>query len=155
MVSRMIGCAGFFFLYGFFMMKKPRSHWMLRTGETIVGVYLIAATYAIVESKDDREAFLSLVPGGKYSLYVYILLLATCAICYLPGLFVRDVTFALILLQLVNLIFIDSNIDYWTQKEMDYWNQMRMISDDACILLGSLMFVMCTKSPQYEKAKVE
>lgn len=151
MVHRIFGCAGFFVLYGFFMMKKPRSRWMLRTGETLVGFHLLAATYAMIESDVDREAFLALVPGGKVAMYVYILLMATCALCYLPGLFVRDMTFALVLLQIVNLVFVDTSFEYWESKKMDYWNQVRIVCDDVCLLLGALMFVLCTRSPNYEK----
>ena len=146
MAHRMMGVAGFVLMYAYFQMPKPRSPSIRRIGETFIGLYLGCAAYSTMESPDDRAAFLKLVPFGNVSLYIYVLLLAACALCYMPGMFVYDVTFAMILLIPLHTILVDCNIPYWTQRRgMDFWNQIRLISDNFAIILGSLMYVTCIK----------
>lgn len=146
MSHRMLGVAGFVLLYGYFTMPKPRSQSLRRSGETLVGLYLLCAAYTQMESPDDKAAFLALVPFGTVSLYIYVLLLATSALCYLPGMFVYDVTQVLILLIPTVTIVVDCNLGYWTKRRgMHFWNQIRLIADSLAVTLGAIFYVACTK----------
>ncbi len=152
MSTRLLGVAGMIMLYAFFTMPKPRSPQIRRIGETLVGLYLMCLTYTLVESPEDRKAFMDVVPGGESSLYVMATLLACCALCYLPGLFVHDVSQALILLLPLYTLFIDCNFHYWTKRRgMDYWNQVRLVADNMCVALGTIMYVSCTKKHIHAK----
>ena len=146
MSHRMLGVAGYVILYAYFTMPKPRSASLRRIGETLVGLYLICATYSLMESPEDKAAFLKLVPFGNVSLYLYALLLGTSALCYVPGMFVYDVTQALILILPLSTLFVDCNIDYWTNKRgMDFWNQIRLLADNFAIVMGKQTILVSCK----------
>ena len=150
MVHRMVGVAGFFLFYAYFSSSKPRSPQLRRMAEIIVAIYLMCAMYMSIESPDDRMAFSKLVPGGSYALYIYALMMGVCMLCYLPGMYVHDVTQALVIVVALSTIFVDSNIKFWTRKKgMDFWNQIRLISDNLAIITGLLIYLTCTKKQTY------
>ena len=145
MAVRGIGVAGFTLLYAFYSMRKPRSQPLRRLAETLIGLYLGTALYSMLESPEDREAFLNLVPGSSVTLYIYALFLGTACLCYLPGLYVYDVTQALLPVLCISTIFVDCNMHYWTVKRgVDYWNQVRLLGDSVCIIMGVLMMLTCS-----------
>ena len=145
MAIRGVGVAGFMLLYAFYSVPKPRSQPLRRMAEILIGLYLGATLYSTLESPEEREAFLHLVPGSSISLYVFALFIGTAFLCYLPGLFVYDVTMALLPVMLINTIFVDCNIHYWTTKRgIDFWNQIRLTSDNIAILMGVIMMLVCS-----------
>ena len=146
MSHRILGVAGYVVLYAYFTMPKPRTPHLRRIGETLVGLYLVCATYSLMESPEDKTAFLKLVPFGTASLYVYVLLLGVCALCYIPGMFVFDITQILLVILPLSTMFVDCNVDYWTRmRGMDFWNQVRVIADNMAIVVGALMYVSCSQ----------
>ena len=156
MASRLVGMSGMILLYAFFTMPKPRSHQLRRIGEIFFGVYLVALTYMLVESPEDRKAFVTHMPGGEITLYVYVIILATSALCYLPGLFVHDVTQACVILIFVSTILIDCDINYWVNRRgLDYWNHIRLLVDNFFIVISLIMYLSCTKKRLPEEEKVE
>lgn len=145
MTLRCMGVAGFTILYAFYSMRKPRSQPLRRLAESIIGIYLIAIIYSSIESPEDRTAFVNLVPGGNFTLYVYALILAGAAMCYLPGMFVYDVSLFLLPALAVSCVFIDCNVHYWTYRRgLDFWNQIRLMADSIFIVMGVAMILSCS-----------
>ena len=150
MVHRHIGAAAIFLLYAFFNAPKPRNQQLRRMAEILLGIYTVCAVYTLVESPEDKDAFLKLVPGGMVVFYVYALLFCVAALCYLPGYFVYDAMQVFVILLTLSTVFVDCNFQYWTRKRgMDYWNQIRLVSDNCCIVFGLLMYLSCTKKTVY------
>lgn len=105
-----------------------------------------------MESPEDRAAFKVHFVGGDYSLYVFAILFATVALCLLPGLFVHDAAQLLLLILVVYTAVVDCDMSYWTRKRgMDFWNQVRLIADHCCIVLGAIMIITCTLKKIYTK----
>jgi len=103
-------------------------------------------TYGFLQIPEDREAFLKLVPFGYVMLFVYGTLLGTVGLCYIPGLFVYDVTIGLVVLLSMSTIGIDMQVWYWTQRRgLHFWNQMRLIIDNLTIVAGALMYLTCAE----------
>lgn len=152
----MIGVAGYFLLYAFFTASKPRPRWLKRTGELLIGIYALAATYTVLQSAEDKEAFLKLVPGSQPMLFVYTTLLAAIGLCCLPGQFVYDVMQALFVILLFSTLLVDARISYWVQRRgIDYWNQLRMLSDNFAIIAGATMYLACSKKIFIEPEKLD
>ena len=152
MANRLIGVAGYMLLYAFFASPKPRQPSVRKIGEILVGIYLVAAAYIAVESPEDKTAFLKLVPGAEVSLYIYVMIICACALCYLPGNFVHDVSFALIIAVSMHTAFVDLSLQYWTRKRgMEFWAQTRLIADNCFIILGAMMYMSCTKKKIYKE----
>lgn len=146
MSSRLVGTAGIIMLYAFFTMPKPRSQQLRRIGETLIGLWLVSITYALVESREDRSAFTTFMPFGEATLYVWAVVYGVCALCYIPGMFVHDVTQVLVVMLWISTMVIDCRIHYWTSRwGMDLWNQIRLLSDNITIILGLAMYLSCTK----------
>ena len=116
MASRIVGVAGIVLLYSYFTSERPRNPQLKRFGETIFGIYVMGFTYGLVESPEDRNAFMAHIPGGEYSLYVFAVLLATAALCLLPGLFVHDAAQILLLLLTVYTAVIDCDLRYCVRQ---------------------------------------
>ena len=151
MAHGLIGVAGCFIFYYFFNSPKPRNQQMRRMAELLLGIYTVVAVWSLAESPADKEAFLALFPGGMPVYYTYVLLYCVIAMCYLPGYFFYDVSQVFVVLLILKLTFVDCNIRYWTKRKgMDFWNQIRMISDTVCIILGLLMYMTCTKKKLYD-----
>ena len=143
MSHRMIGVAGFYLLFAFFQSSKPRHKPLRFIGHIVVGIYILAAAYIVLQSPEDKESFLRFVPGSRPVLFVYGTLLATVGLCYLPGQFVYDVTLALIVLVTASTAFVDTRFSYWTTRRgIDYWNQMRLVTDNIMIVVGAVMYVL-------------
>ena len=82
-------------------------------------------------------------------MYIWALIFGTCALCYLPGLFVHDVSHVLVVVLTISTAMVDTRIHYWTKRwGMDMWNQIRVLSDHITIILGLVMYLSCTKKPQ-------
>ena len=146
MSARLVGMAGMILLYAYFTMPKPRSYQLRRIGEIFFGIYLICTTYMMVESPEDRKAFITHMPGGEITLYMYAIILACSALCYLPGLFVHDVTQACVILIFASTTLIDCDINYWVNRRgLDYWNHMRLLIDNAFIVVSLAMYLSSTK----------
>lgn len=157
MVHRMIGIAGFILFYAYFNMRaREKNPQLLRVGQILVGIYLVCAMYISVESPEDKESFVKLVPGGLYALYVYALIVGVSALCYLPGLYVHDVSQGLIIVLSLTTIFIDSDLNYWTKKRgLDFWNQIRILGDNITVIVGLIMYLTCTRKPTYGEPQQE
>jgi len=146
MSTRLIGVAGNFLLYTYFVSRKPQSRLLRRSGECLIGLSVVLSTYSFLAVAEDREAFLKLVPLGYVMLFVYGTLLGTIGLCYIPGLFVYDVTIGLAVLLSASTVGVDMRVWYWTQRRgIHYWNQMRLIIDNLTIIVGALLYLTCAK----------
>ena len=146
MSSRLLGVAGNFLLYTYFISRKPQPHLLRRIGECAVGISVMLSTYSVLIVAEDREAFLKLIPFGHVMLFVYGTLLGTVGLCYIPGLFVYDLTIALVVLLSASTVGVDMRMWYWTQRRgLHYWNQMRLIIDNLAIVAGALLYLTCTE----------
>jgi ABC-type multidrug transport system fused ATPase/permease subunit len=146
MANRMVGVAGFFLLFAYFVSQKPKPKLLRRLGELLVSVHLLVATYSILQTAEDREAFLKLVPGSQPMLFVFATLLVSIGLCYLPGLFVYDVTQVLIVVLSLMTVIIDMRMSYWTERRgLDYWNQLRLLLDNVAIIAGCVMYLSCSR----------
>jgi len=167
MSTRLLGVAGSFLLYAYFVSRKSQSRLLRRSGECLVGLSVMLSTYSCLLVAEDREAFLKLVPFGHVMLFVYGTLLGTIGLCYVPGLFVYDVTIGLVILLFASTAGIDMRMWYWTQRRgLHYWNQMRLIIDNVTIIIGALLYLTCAdrelpplpveeETPQVEESKAE
>ena len=143
MSSRLLGVAGYFLLYAGFESRQRAPRSVRRLGECLVGVSVMMSTYAVLVVPEDREAFLKLVPLSYVMLFVYGTILGTVGLCYVPGLFVYDVTVGLALLLTASTVAVDMRVWYWTQRRgIHYWNQMRMIIDNVTIITGALLYLL-------------
>jgi len=146
MSTRLIGVAGNFLLYTYFISQKPQSHLLRRSGECLVGLSVMLSTYSFLVVAEDREAFLKLIPLGYVMLFVYGTVLGTIGLCYIPGLFVYDVTIGLAVLLSASTVGVDMRVWYWTQRRgLHYWNQMRLIIDNLTIIIGALLYLTCAE----------
>lgn len=146
MSTRLLGVAGNFLLYTYFISRKPQRQLLRRIGEFLVGFSVIFSTYSVLTIAEDRDAFLKLIPFSHVMLFVYGTILGTVGLCYIPGLFVYDVTIGLAVLLMASTVGIDMRIWYWTQyRGIHYWNQMRLIIDNLTIIAGALLYLTCAK----------
>jgi hypothetical protein len=153
MAIRHVGCAGIFVLFSYFC-EEIKSKQLRKTGETVVGIFLMAYLYIINNSYEDKQTFLMHIPGGDWSRYFITLVLACGAISFFSGYFLRDVSMSLAIVMAILTIVIDCDIRHWVDKRgMLYWNQVRVITDDLCIILGFCLFI--TKGDNKVKVKVE
>ncbi|XP_061179134.1 transmembrane protein 101-like [Saccostrea echinata] len=140
--SRHIGCVGMFLLFSSLFENLP-SKQLQKLGETVVGIFLMAYVYILNNSTEDRRAFLSHIPGGDWTRYFITLALAAGAISFFSGHFLRDMSITVICVFGILTIFVDCDINFWVEtKGMLFWNQVRLIIDDLCILLGFAMIVV-------------
>jgi len=146
MSIRMVGVAGFFLIYAHFMSPKPRSKMLRRIGEILVGIYALIAMYSVLQISEDREGFFKMIPFPQTTLFVYATLLGGVGLCYLPGLFVYDVTVLLVILVTLITAAVDCQMSYWTKRRgMDYWNQVRLVTDNVSIACGCLLYLSCSR----------
>jgi len=167
MSTRLLGVAGNFLLYTYFVSRNPRPHSLRRIGECLVGISVMLSTYSVLVVLEDREAFLKLIPFGHVMLFVYGTIFGTVGLCYIPGLFVYDVTIGLVILLSASTIGVDMRMWYWTQRRgLHYWNQIRLIIDNLTIIAGALMYLTCAErdlpplpmeeeTPQAEESQAE
>lgn len=142
MASRHIGCVGIFLLFSSIFENLP-SKQLQKLGETVIGLFLMAFVYILNDSVEDKKAFLSHVPGGDWSRYFFTLVLAAGAISFFSGHFLRDMSISVIVMFGILTILVDCDINYWVEgNRMLFWNQVRIIIDDLCILLGFAMIVV-------------
>ena len=140
--SRHVGCVGIFLLFSSVFENLP-SKQLQKLGETVVGVFLMAFVYILNNIPEDRQAFLSHVPGGDWSRYFFTLVLTAGAISFFSGHFLRDMSISVIITFGILTILVDCDIHFWVEtKGMLFWNQVRLIIDDLCILLGFSMIVV-------------
>jgi len=146
MSTRLLGVAGNFLLYAYFTSPKPQPRLLRRIGECLVGFSVMFSTYSVLTIAEDREAFLKLIPFSHVMLFVYGTILGTVGLCYIPGLFVYDVTIGLVLLLLASTVGVDMRMWYWTQRRgIHYWNQIRLIIDSLAMIAGALLYLTCAK----------
>jgi len=146
MSTRLLGVAGNFLLYTYFVSQKPRPSLLRRVGECLVGLSVLSATYSVLVVAEDRDAFLALIPFSRVMLFVYGSILGTVALCYIPGLFVYDVTFVLAALLSSSTIGVDLRMWYWTERRgIHYWNQVRLVVDNLVLVAGALMYLTCAE----------
>ena len=142
MSTRLLGVAGSFLLYTYFISRKPQPRLLRRVGECMVGLSVILSTYSVLQVTEDRDAFLKLVPFSHVTLFIYGTVLGTIGLCYIPGLFVYDVTIGLAVLLSATTVGVDMRVSYWTQRRgLHYWNQMRLIIDNLTIIAGTLLYL--------------
>lgn len=136
MSVRLIGCAGIYVLFSYFQ-EQVKSRQLRKLGETLVGIFLIAYVYIINNTYEDKRAFLMHIPGGNWIRYFITLALACGAISFFSGYFLRDVSISLAIVFAILTVAVDCDIQYWVNKRgMFYWNQVRVIADDLCIIIG-------------------
>lgn len=141
MAIRQVGCAGVFVLFSYFN-DNAKSKQLRKIGETIIGIFLMAYVYMINTTYEDEQAFLTHLPGDDWSRYFITLILACGSISFFSGYFLRDVSASLAVVMAILTIVIDCDIRYWVDKRgMYYWNQVRVVTDDLCIILGLCLFV--------------
>jgi len=117
-----------------------------RVGEFLVGCSVMFGTYSILQVAEDREAFLKLVPFGHVMLFIYGTALGTVGLCYIPGLFVYDLTFGLAVLLSTSTLGVDMRMWYWTgRRGLHYWNQVRLIVDNLAMIAGALLYLTCAE----------
>lgn len=141
MSVRLVGCAGVLVLFSYFQ-EQVKSRQLRKLGETLVGIFLIAYVYIINNTYEDKRAFLMHIPGGDWSRYFITLVLACGAISFFSGYFLRDVSISLAIVFAILTVAIDCDIQYWVNKRgMLYWNQVRVIADDLCIIIGFCLLI--------------
>jgi len=146
MSTRLLGVAGNFLLFAYFVSRSHESRWLQRAGECLVGLSVLLSTYSILLVAEDREAFLKLIPFSRVVLFIYGILLGTVGFCYVPGLFVYDVTFGLVALLSMSTVGVDMRMWYWTQRRgLHYWNQMRLVIDNMTIIVGAVLYLICAQ----------
>ncbi|XP_060083499.1 transmembrane protein 101-like [Ylistrum balloti] len=139
---RHIGCAGMFILYSHLQDRKWTTH-LRRIGEITVGLYLLGITYVLNNSAEDKRAFLSHVVGGDWSRYFYTLIIACAALSFFSGYFLRDMSISVIILLTLATVFVDCDLTFWVDRRgMHYWNQIRIVLDDICLILGFSMLTV-------------
>ncbi|XP_021353061.1 transmembrane protein 101-like [Mizuhopecten yessoensis] len=142
MSIRHLGCSGMFILYSH-LQDKSGSSQLRRLGEIIVGLYLIGITYILNNSAEDKRAFLSHIVGGDWSRYFYTLILACAALSFFSGYFLRDMSVSMIILLTLSTLFVDCDFTFWTNRRgMHLWNQIRIVLDDICLILGFTMLTV-------------
>lgn len=133
---------GIFLIFSSIFENLP-SKQLQKLGETVTGIFLMAFVYILNNSNEDKRAFLSHVPGGDWSRYFSTLVLAAGAISFFSGHFIRDVSISVIGVFGILTILVDCDINFWVEmRKMLFWNQVRLIIDDLCILLGFAMIVV-------------
>ena len=152
---RLLGVSSIYFMFAAKVSKESSSSQFSKFGQTVLGAYLLLSTYLLVNSSEDKTAFIKHVPGGEVALYVYILLLASSAISFFGGMFVYDMIQPVIVMLIISTSFIDSDINYWNRKRgVDFWIQIRLIMDNVSIILG-LLFYLLTQKRDVPKSHVE
>lgn len=141
----MIGVAGFFLLFAYFSDSKSLKL-LKRIGEITVGVSLLMSTYTVLQSPEDKEAFLKFVPGLHGTLFIYATLLAAIALCFIPGQYVYDLTVVLLIILSFSTCLIDTRLNYWTKSRgLHYWNQIRLLTDNCTLIIGSVLYLSYSK----------
>ncbi|KAK3101102.1 hypothetical protein FSP39_000947, partial [Pinctada imbricata] len=136
------GCAAMFILLSSLHDPKQSKH-LRKIAETLTGFFLIAYTYMLNNSPEDRRALLAHIPGDDWSRYVVTLILAAGAVCFFSGHFLRDISISLVVVFAILTLFVDCDIDYWVKsKHMHIWNQIRIIIDNICIIIGLSVVIM-------------
>lgn len=144
-MQRMIGVAGYFLLFAYFSDSKSLKL-LKRIGEITVGVSLLMSTYTVLQSPEDKEAFLKFVPGLHGSLFIYATLLAAIAFCFIPGQYVYDLTIVLLIILISSTCLIDTRLNYWTKSRgLHYWNQIRLLTDNCTLIIGAVLYLSNSK----------
>lgn len=141
MSIRLIGCVGTFLLFSHFF-DQVKSKQLRKLGETVLGIFLTAYVYSVNTIYEEKRAFLMHIPGGDWSRYFLTLVLACGAVSFFSGYFLRDVCISLAFVLAIITLMIDCDVRYWVDKRgMFFWNQIRIITDDLCIILGFCMYI--------------
>jgi hypothetical protein len=136
MVVRIGGTAGMYLIFGYLTDLQTKSTQLRRAGETIIGIYLICLNYMLINFEEDYDAFVYHVIGGEVILYIVAAVLIGCGIAFLMGKYIRDVSAICAITLIFLTLFTDVDTRYWQIKGVDFWNQLRMITDDLCIICG-------------------
>ena len=149
----MIGVAGCYLLYSSLTSYNASSKKIRRLGEILIGFYALASCYAVLQITEDREAFMKMIPFPKPVLFLYATLLGSVGLCYLPSLFIYDITVLLVVLVTFSTAVIDCRMTYWTKRRgLDYWNQFRLAADNLSIICGALLYLSSTRKIFVESA---
>ncbi|CAL8305999.1 unnamed protein product [Boreogadus saida] len=114
--------------------QKHRTRSLQSTGQVFIGVYLICMVYSLQNSKEDRQVFLSHIPGGEVTLMLMVLLFGVLALAFLSGWYVRLAAQVLATVLPLVILFIDGNMGYWHHtRKVEFWNQMKLIGHNVGI----------------------
>lgn len=83
-----------------------------------------------------RSAVLSHVMGGDWGRYLFTVAILACALSFLSGYFLRDMSLCATLTIMTLTILVDSDFNFWTRKGVHFWNQVRMVGDNLCICIS-------------------
>lgn len=146
MAGRTVGVAGVMMLYAFFTMPKPRDQQLRRIGEILLTIFFAASAYILCNSPEDKTAVMHHFIFGEYMVYIFAIIFAISAFSYCTAMFTFEISQLVIIILIIYTTFIDFNISWWTERRgLDYWNQMRLLCDHACIVLGLSMVILCCK----------
>ncbi|KAJ3607576.1 hypothetical protein NHX12_024627 [Muraenolepis orangiensis] len=115
--------------------QKHRTRSLQSTGQVFIGVYLICMVYSLQHSREDRQAYLSHIPGGELTLTLMVVLYGSLALAFLSGWYVRQAAQVLAIVLPLVVLFIDGNIGYWHHtRKVEFWNQMKLIGHNVGIV---------------------
>lgn len=138
--GRMIASGGVYLFYADLVSRSP-SRQLRKLSETLIGIYLVCFAYALLNSKEDKAAFIRIVPMGEALLYILTAIIGFCCICFLSGKYIKDGALALAIVATLYTAVIDGNLPYWTKrKNLDYWVQIRLIQEHVCLVLGCVLY---------------
>ncbi|ESN94143.1 hypothetical protein HELRODRAFT_180314 [Helobdella robusta] len=154
MVHGLIGAASALLMFSFFSFDKPRPQKLWKFTGILMAFYSATQCYILLRSAEDKTAFTQFVPYTNTSLFIYMLLHGTVALCLFTNVHVYDFHVILGVLVAFKLLLVDLQISYWHKRRgLDFWNQMRLIIDHVTLLLGVLLYLVSVRrhTPQHQK----
>ncbi|XP_067654791.1 transmembrane protein 101-like [Haliotis asinina] len=141
MAVRQVGCVGVYVLMAFIHTKKEnRSEPLRRVGEIILGIYLFAYAYILNSSSEYKRGFLHHFLDSDWLRYFITLAIVACALCFLSGYFIRDMSVCAVVMLILVTMVMDLDFDYWTRRGVHFWNQARLLLDSLTAVTGFALF---------------
>ncbi|XP_046552430.1 transmembrane protein 101-like [Haliotis rubra] len=141
MAVRQVGCVGIYVLVAFIHTKKEnRSEPLRRVGEIILGIYLFAYAYILNSSSEYKRGFLHHFLDSDWLRYFITLAIVACALCFLSGYFIRDMSVCAVVMLILVTVVMDLDFDYWTRRGVHFWNQARLLLDSLTAVTGFALF---------------
>ena len=155
---RPIGVIGIHCTFAYLSDKRSASTEVKRLGEIILGVYFCALAYMMLNFRLDQRAFYSHFIHSPLVLYVATAALFCAAVCFLSGMYVQDGAGMAAVLLIFLTIVMESDLRFWQRQGMEIWNQVRILADSACVVVGLLIVatskrVAAAAAPEQQKKK--
>ncbi|GFN96270.1 transmembrane protein 101-like [Plakobranchus ocellatus] len=135
MCVRQFGCVGVYVMFASIVDQKKSTH-LRRIAEIVLGIYLFAYLYLINNTKEVRTGVISHVLLGDWGRYAFTVVLASCALSYFSGYFLRDMSLCAAVAIVFLTVLVDCHFSYWSRKGVHFWNQARMVGDNLCVCTG-------------------